>query len=119
MAWKFDSDRPVYVQIAQRITLSILSGEYYPGQQIPTVRQLAVEAMVNPNTVQRSFSFLESQGLVISQGTQGRFVTHDLEKIEEHRRRVAEETIHDLIEKAKLLKLSRERLLEMIKEADE
>ena len=82
MAWKFTSDRPVYLQIAERITKSVLSGEYKPGEQIPSVRQLALEAAVNPNTVQRAFSELENNGLIISKNTIGRFVTDDTEILE-------------------------------------
>ena len=71
MAWHFTSDKPVYIQIAERITKSVLSGEYKPGEQIPTVRQLALIAAVNPNTVQRAFTELENDGIIISKGTVG------------------------------------------------
>ncbi len=116
MAWSFDSVRPVYKQIAEKITMSVLSGEYCPGRQIPSVRQLALEAAVNPNTVQRSFLELESLGIIEAQGTTGRFVTTDLEKIEENRKRVAEEIVGELLKKAELLKLSPEQIIKMIEE---
>ena len=116
MAWSFETDRPVYIQIAERITMSVLSGEYLPGRQIPSVRQLALEAAVNPNTVQRSFAELESLGIIVSGGTTGRFVTTDLKKIEENRKRVAEEIVGELLKKAKFLKLSPEQIISMIEE---
>ena len=79
MAWKFSSDKPVYLQISDKIVKKVLSGEYPVGEQIPTVRQIALEAAVNPNTVQHAFSELENEGLIISKGTMGRFVTEDAE----------------------------------------
>ena len=85
LAWKFTSDKPVYLQIADRLTKSVLSGEYKPGEQIPSVRQLALEAAVNPNTIQHAFTELENNGLIISKNTIGRFVTDDEALIEECR----------------------------------
>ena len=89
MAWKFTSDKPVYLQIADRLTKSVLSGEYKPGEQIPSVRQLALEAAVNPNTVQHAFTELENNGLIISKNTVGRFVTDNAAIIEECRNELA------------------------------
>ena len=63
MAWKFTGDRAVYLQIAERVKKAVLSGVYPPGEQIPSVRQLALEAAVNPNTVQHAFTELENQGI--------------------------------------------------------
>ena len=74
MAWNFSSDRPVYLQIADRIKTSVLSGEYLPGEQIPTVRQLALDAAVNPNTVQRAYKELETEGYIYSLQGKGSFV---------------------------------------------
>ena len=64
MAWSFTADKPVYLQIAKRITGLVLSGEYKSGEQIPSVRQLALEAAVNPNTVQHAFTYLEDEGII-------------------------------------------------------
>ena len=77
MAWQFHGQSPVYHQIIRHIRADVLSGRYPPNSQIPPVRQLAVEAGVNPNTMQRALSALESEGLLISRGTVGRFVTSD------------------------------------------
>lgn len=79
MAWQFRGHSPVYRQIVRHIRADILSGCYQPDEQIPPVRQLAMEAGVNPNTMQRALSALEDEGLLVSRGTVGRFVTSDEE----------------------------------------
>lgn len=116
MAWKFASDRPVYIQISDRIKQFILSGEYKPGDQIPTVRQIALDAAVNPNTVQHAFNELESEGLILSRGTLGRFVTDDTERINKYRfeyaRNITEAFIHDM----KRLSIPDNEISEIIKE---
>lgn len=115
MAWSFSSDRPVYLQIADRITKSVLSGEFCAGEQIPTVRQLALEAAVNPNTVQRAFSELEHEGLIISQGTTGRYVTEDVQVIQHCQNKMAEKIVADFIENMEQLSISKEQAIAMIK----
>lgn len=77
MVWKFAGNKPVYLQIMEHIRGAILVGEYPPGARIPPVRDLAAEAKVNPNTMQRALVELEREGLLISCGTVGRFVTDD------------------------------------------
>ncbi|MFH1513068.1 MAG: GntR family transcriptional regulator [Bacillota bacterium] len=77
MAWQFDPDRPIYKQLKERILLGIVSGAYGAGAQLPTVRELAEEAAVNPNTLQKALSELERDGLLYTQRTSGRFVTED------------------------------------------
>lgn len=116
MAWSFTSGTAVYLQIADRIIKSILSGEYQPGQQLPTVRQLAMEAAVNPNTVQRSFIELESEGIIISKGTLGRFVTEDTEIVELCRQKIARRIILDFLENIRQLSLTKEQVIAMIEE---
>ena len=91
MDWTFRTDAPIYTQLCERLTLAIVSGGYAPGERLPAVRELAVEAGVNPNTVQRALSELERRGLVYTQRTAGRFVTGDAERIGQEKRRLAEE----------------------------
>ena len=116
MAWSFSSDKPVYVQIAEKIERSVLSGEYQPGQQIPTVRQLALEAAVNPNTVQHAFTELERKGILISHSTLGRYVTSDTAVLEACRRQMAERVIEHFIRDLAVLSISAEEAITMIKE---
>ena len=114
MSWSFSPHRPVYYQVAERIRRSILSGEYPPGRQIPSVRQLALDAAVNPNTIQHAFSELESRGLIESRGTLGRFVTENTKIIEECRKLEAERLVEGMIKKASELKISAEDIIRMI-----
>lgn len=116
MAWKFTSDKLIYIQIAERITLSVLSGEYQPGAQIPSVRQLALEAAVNPNTVQHAFAELENEGIIISKGTVGRYVTEDMAVIENCRKKTAEQTVKAFAKSIQPLNLSKLEIIKMLEE---
>lgn len=116
MAWKFTADRPVYLQIAERITRSVLAGEYPPGTQIPSVRQLALDAAVNPNTVQHAFTELEQEGIILPRGTTGRFVTEDRQVLEDCRKRLARQLVMTFIEDMAQLSYDLEQAVAMIKE---
>ncbi|RLV07384.1 GntR family transcriptional regulator [Streptococcus iniae] len=89
MSWKFDEKSPIYAQIAQHIKMQIVSQEIKSGDQLPTVREFAEAAGVNPNTMQRAFTELEREGMVDSQRTAGRYVTDDQELIATKRRELA------------------------------
>lgn len=118
MAWTFSSDRPVYLQIAERITKSVLSAEFRPGEQLPTVRQLAMYAAVNPNTVQRAYQELENDGIIIVKGTLGRFVTDDTEIIERNRKKLAKYLVTEFCNNFGELSLPLSQAIEMIKEVE-
>ncbi len=77
MEWKLNGSEPVYQQIKEHFRCAILSGHYPPGERIPSVRDLATQARVNPNTMQRALSELEQEGLLLSHGAFGRFVTEN------------------------------------------
>jgi DNA-binding transcriptional regulator YhcF (GntR family) len=89
LGWQFNSDKPIYLQICDRISRDIISEVYPSGQQLPSVRDLAVRAGVNPNTMQKAMAELEQSGLVTSHRTSGRYVTKD--------RTMLEKLKHDLI----------------------
>ncbi|HEN4374103.1 TPA: GntR family transcriptional regulator [Streptococcus agalactiae] len=89
MAWEFNEKSPIYSQIAEHIKMQIVSQEIKSGDQLPTVRELAQEAGVNPNTMQRALTELEREGMVFSQRTSGRFVTEDNLLIGKIRQQVA------------------------------
>ena len=116
MAWNFSSDRPVYLQIAERIEKLILSGEYPAGGQIPTVRQLALEAAVNPNTIQHAFAELETEGIILSRGTQGRYVTKDTAVLDACRRKMAERLVRDFAKNITQLSIPGQQAIAMIEE---
>ena len=116
MSWKFSPDRPVYVQVAERMRNLIISGQYPPGGQIPSVRQIALDAAVNPNTVQRSVAELESEGLIVSRGTVGNFVTDDEGTISLCKKSRAGALVDEFIKSAAELSISKEELIQLIKE---
>ena len=99
MNWKFSGDRPVYQQIISLIRGAILRGELPPGGKVPSVRDLAAEAQVNPNTMQRALPELEREGLLVSGGTSGRTVTTNEEILHAARERILHELAQECAEK--------------------
>ena len=114
MAWELDSDRPIFLQIVERIQMDIISGKYAPGDKLPSVRDLAAEASVNPNTMQKAFTELERTGLVYSQRTSGRFITEDINMIEELKSSLAKEKINEFLELMQKLGFKNEEILSLM-----
>ena len=114
MPWNLNSDRPIFLQIVERIQMDIISGKYKPGDKLPSVRELAAEAAVNPNTMQKAFSELERTGLVYSQRTTGRFITEDTTLIYELKTTLAKEKITEFIALMQQLGFSKEEILALI-----
>lgn len=114
MPWNLNSDRPIFLQIIERIQMDIISGKYKPGDKLPSVRDLASEAAVNPNTMQKAFSELERTGLVYSQRTTGRFITEDITLINELKANLAKDKITEFIALMQQLGFSREEILSLI-----
>lgn len=99
MNWKFTGERPVYQQIMATIRGAILTGEWSPGQKILSVRDLAAQAQVNPNTVQRALTELEREGLLVGGGTNGRTVTQEQSVLSAMRDEALQELARECIEK--------------------
>lgn len=114
MQWELTNDRPLYIQLIEQLKLLILSGEYEPGQQFPTVRDLALNANVNPNTMQRALSELERDGLLINGRTTGRKITSDASMIRTMREELALSKLRQLKTELNRLGLSSEEALELI-----
>ena len=89
MAWDIRADRPVYLQLVEHLQTAVVTGEYPPGSRIPPVRELAGQAGVNPNTMQRALAELEAQGLVETHRTSGRTVTKNGQAVEEMKQALA------------------------------
>lgn len=92
MEWNLGSDRPIWLQLVEQLRQRIVTGIYPPGSKLPTVRELAAEAGVNPNTMQRALAQLEADGLAVSNRTSGRLVTDDEDTLNALRRQMAEGT---------------------------
>lgn len=119
MAWNLNSDRPIYAQILEIIQMRIVSGIYRPGERIPSVRELAAEAGVNPNTMQKALSELERSGLVIAVRTSGRVVTEDMEMIRQTKTALAREQVREFIDRMKRLGFNKEEVVELLEQEGE
>ena len=114
MPWNLSSERPIFSQIMERIQLDIIAGRYQPGQKLPSVRDLAAEAAVNPKTMQKAFSELERMGLVYSQRTSGRFITEDTALIQNLKAELAHMQIRDFLNKMKDFGFQLPEIMELI-----
>lgn len=115
-AWNLTSERPVFIQIMEKLKSDIVTGVYGPGDKLPSVRDLANEASVNPNTMQRAFSELERSGLVFTQRTNGRFITEDQNMIDQLKERMAADAITNFLNNMALLGFSREETVKLLLE---
>ncbi len=114
MAWNLDSDRPIFSQIVERIQTDIIAGKYKPGEKLPSVRDLAQEAAVNPNTMQKAFAELERIGLVFSRRTSGRFITEDIPMIESAKTTLAQQEMNRFLEMMQKLGYGRDEILNLL-----
>lgn len=106
MQWKFAGGQPVYMQIMEQIRGAILTGEFQPGSRIPPVREFAAQAQVNPNTMQRALLELEREGLLVTDGTMGRYVTQDAAVLEDMRKTATDAAIRGAAAQFKALGLT-------------
>ena len=114
MAWQFNSNRPIYQQIVDEIELRILNGTYEMGMRLPSVRDLAVLAAVNPNTMQRALAELEEMGLVTTQRNTGRTVTTDEAAVTRARDAKADLLVETFLVQMKALGLNRKEVLDRL-----
>ena len=114
MPWNLTSDRPIFAQIIEIMQLNIVSGKYTPGDKLPSVRELATEAAVNPNTMQKALSELERSGLVYSKRTSGRFITEDLKRIGGVKATLAGEKIKSFLQSMQSLGFDKEETISLI-----
>lgn len=110
MEWNITDDRPIWIQLSEQLTAQIASGMYQPGQRLPSVREFAADAGVNPNTMQRALSDLESKGLIITNRTAGRSVTMDMETIKQLKNDRAMDKVRQFLAQMKELGYTREEI---------
>lgn len=106
MEYIFDNDRPIYIQLVEKLRLEIISNKLKPGDRIPSVRELALEARVNPNTMQKALVELENEGLIYTERTNGKFVTTKIELIEKIKKQLAEEKVNNYLQDMKNIGIS-------------
>ena len=117
MSW-MQSDRPIYLQLVEKIEQRIISGFYRSGDKIPSVRELAAQFSVNPNTVQKSLSEMEERGLIYAQSTSGHFITEDTSLLEKTKSNIADSEIRRFLEKMNGLGFSSEDIISFISGVD-
>ena len=115
MAWELNNDRPIYAQIVEILQLRIVSGFYPAGEKLPSVRELAAEAGVNPNTMQKAFMELERSGLITTMRTSGRVVTEDEDMIRDVKETIAIAEIENFFKKMREIGFSQEQTMELAK----
>ena len=116
MSWNLDSDRPIFVQIIEHLEYDIVSGSLSPGAKVPSVRELASEAAVNPNTMQRALGEMERLGLMRTERTSGRYVTDDEGMITSLKKDLASVGVDGFIKQMKRLGLDRDEVLKLVKD---
>ena len=116
MPWDLDNDRPIYLQLMDRIKSDIISGRYSPGDKLSSVRELALEASVNPNTMQKALSELERDGLVFARRTSGRFITEDKEMLKKMKKELAKENIKNFLDAMQQLGFEKQEALVLLEE---
>lgn len=119
MEWRLDDDRPIWQQLSQQLTRRIITGVYPPGSKLPSVRELAAEAGVNPNTMQRALAQLEQDGLAKADRTNRRLVTQDTAVLDGVRRTEARAVIRQYLDAMAALGYGRDRAASLLQEEEE
>ena len=115
MAWELDSKRSIYGQLVDVIIRRIVTGVYPAGSKLDSVRDLAAEAGVNPNTMQRALVELERTGIIYTQRTSGKYVTEDQKMIEDMRVKMGSDAVERLLKEMSELGFGKEDILEMVR----
>ncbi|MGI6721314.1 MAG: GntR family transcriptional regulator [Anaerovoracaceae bacterium] len=114
MEWNFREGIPIYSQIVEQVKIQIASGAYRPGDKLPSVRDLAVDAGVNPNTMQKALAQLEQEGLLHAVRTSGRFITEEESTLKDLKQDLGRKYIKALFESLSRLGMSKEEIIEAI-----
>ena len=116
MEWKIDNNKPVYIQLVEQLKVKIISGEIQLDSKLDSVRSLAADAMVNPNTMQKALAELEREGFVYSKRTSGRFVTDNKELIENERKNLVKDNVKKTLDTLINLGYTNEEILNLVEE---
>ena len=116
MEYIFDNDRPIYIQLVEKLRIEIISGKLKSGERMPSVRELALTARVNPNTMQKALAELEEEGLVYTERTNGKFVTKNKKLIEEIRKKLAKEKVNNYLNDMKNIGITYEEAIKYLQE---
>ena len=118
MSLQLDPKRPIYLQIMEEVKKRAVRGEYTSGHKLPSVRNMAKNVGVNPNTIARVYMELEREGFIFTRRGQGSFITEDTDRLDEERRKLADDATEQFIRAVQELELHnghRQKLIDMIK----
>ncbi|MBQ6991921.1 MAG: GntR family transcriptional regulator [Clostridia bacterium] len=118
MDYIFDNERPIYIQLVEKLRMEIISGKLKPGERIPSVRELAITARVNPNTMQKALVELEDEGLLFTERTNGKFVTENKELIEKIKKELAKEKVNNYLKDMKNIGIDYDEALKYLQELE-
>lgn len=116
MDYIFDNDRPIYLQLVEKLRIEIVSGNLKQGERLPSVRELALIARVNPNTMQKALVELENEGLVYTERTNGKFVTDNNQLIDELKKELAKEKVISYLNDMKNIGISKDDAIKYLQE---
>ncbi len=114
--FNFDNERPIYIQIVEQLEVMIISGKLPPSSKLPSVRELAAKARVNPNTIQRALLELERKNLIYTERTNGKFVSKNLARLVDSREEYIKNRIAEFVIEMHTLGLDERELIRIIKE---
>ena len=115
MNFIFEMDRPIYIQLVEQLKLYIITGELKVGTRIPSVRDFALQAKVNPNTMQKALIELEENGLIKTERTNGKFVTEDEKIINKIKNDYADNLTQNYLSEMISLGITKQEIKERIK----
>lgn len=116
MSWTLTTDRPIYIQLMEVLKFKIISGAYKPGDKLPSVRDLAAEASVNPNTMQKALSELERENLIYTNRTSGKFISEDEAMLYKLKQDIAREEIQKFFTNMSKLGFSKKETIQILEE---
>ncbi len=114
--FKFDNNTPIYIQLVEQLKINIISGQIRSGERLPSVRDLALQNKVNPNTMQKALVELENEGLIYTERTNGKFVTNDEQLIEKLKKELAEEKVNNFMKDMKNIGITYDEALKYLQE---
>lgn len=116
MNFIFDNERPIYIQLVEKIRIDIVSGKFKKGQRLPSVRELALMLKVNPNTMQKALAELENEKLIYTERTNGKYVTEDEKLIEKTKKNLAQEKVNNYLSSMENIGISYELAVKYLQE---
>lgn len=116
MEFIFDNERPIYIQLVEQLRLLIIAGEFQQGEKIPSVRELALIAKVNPNTMQKALVELETEGLIYTERTNGKYVTNDIKRLKTVRENIAKEKVKSFFSDMERIGMNQEDTIKYLQE---